>query len=168
MIPPRLDEGSEREALTEAQIEELYTLACHDWNSATSEYPSVGVFLARRIFAALSTGRLGGEAEGGEYFLQDTRSYVGNCPMWWGGSGGYTSRIDKARRYTFDEAMRQHECRDTDVPWPCSEIEPLKRPTIDVQEMPRSIKQQRTAMRSARTKRANGAPAAKPQGDSNA
>lgn len=41
-----------RGALTEARIEELYDLACQDWNKATSAYPSVGVFLARRIEAA--------------------------------------------------------------------------------------------------------------------
>jgi hypothetical protein len=43
--------------LTDAQVEDLYELACRDWNEATSAFPSVGVFLARRIFAALSASR---------------------------------------------------------------------------------------------------------------
>lgn len=81
-----------------------------------------------------------------EYFLQDTRSYVGNCPMWWGIKGGYTSRIDRARRYTLADAMKQHVARDTDLPWACAEIELLQRPTIDMQELPRSNAGQAAAL----------------------
>lgn len=72
-------------------------------------------------------------------FLQDTRSYVGNCPMWWQAGGGYTSRIDRAERFTIERALSQCKTRDTDRAWLCSDIEPLARPTIDHQEM-RDIK----------------------------
>jgi hypothetical protein len=54
--------GEGSDVLTEAQIEELYALACRDWNEATGEFPSVGVFLARRIFAFLSTTKSEGPA----------------------------------------------------------------------------------------------------------
>lgn len=83
------------------------------------------------------------------YLLQDTRSNVGNCPMWWAEGGkGYTSRIDKAQKYTREQALRQCRARDTDLPWAYSEIAPLQRPTIDVQDFPRSIEEQRAALRS--------------------
>jgi hypothetical protein len=70
------------------------------------------------------------------YFIQDTRSYVGNCPMWWGKDHrGYTADIDLAGRYSFDEAMKIHNNRDTDLPWKCTEIERIYRRTVDAQDM---------------------------------
>lgn len=79
----------------------------------------------------------------GVYLLQDTRSYVGNAPMWWSGSGGYTSRIDRAQRYTLTEAMAQHRVRETDLPWAFDEIRPLWTPVIDAQYLPRDHAAQR-------------------------
>ncbi len=74
------------------------------------------------------------------FYIQDTRSFVGNCPMWWGPDGrGYVTRLDEAGRYTEEEAIRQNQARDTDIPWPCDEIDKLARPTVDFQHMrPRS------------------------------
>lgn len=70
------------------------------------------------------------------YFLQDTRSYVGNCPLWWAKDNkGYTTRIDLAHRYTKEQAFAQHRCRDSDLPWPVSMVEPLARLTIDIQDL---------------------------------
>jgi hypothetical protein len=51
-------------------------------------------------------------SEPDSYYLQDTRSYVGNCPVWWCKDGnGYTTDLRKAHHYT------------------------LQRPTVDVQDM---------------------------------
>lgn len=74
------------------------------------------------------------------FYIQDTRGFVGNCPMWWGPDGrGYVTRLDEAGRYTKEEAIRQNKARDTDIPWPCDEIDKLARPTVDFQHMrPRS------------------------------
>lgn len=70
------------------------------------------------------------------YYLQDSRSYVGNCPMWWKKDGnGYTTRLDDAERFTLEDAMGQHRARPTDVPWPCHQIDALRRPTVDIQHM---------------------------------
>ncbi|MGQ5243989.1 hypothetical protein ACULMA_04840 [Xanthomonas arboricola pv. corylina] len=72
----------------------------------------------------------------GMYYIQDTRSYRGNCPMWWAPSGrGYVTRLDEAGTYTFDEAVAKNRCRETDIPWPCAEIDALARLTVDVQHM---------------------------------
>lgn len=84
--------------------------------------------------------------EDDRYYLQDRRSYVGNCPMWWAKNGkGYVTRLDEAHRYTREEAMKQHRMRSTDVPWPCSEIDALCRPTVDIQHM-RPVREQVAAL----------------------
>ena len=83
-------------------------------------------------------------ADDGMYFIQDTRSYIGNCPLWWGkNSSGYTTNIAQAGRYTREQAIAQMNCRGSDLPWRCVEIEPLIRNTIDAQYLPRGDKQQR-------------------------
>lgn len=70
------------------------------------------------------------------FYIQDTRQFVGNCPMWWGPNGsGYVTRIDEAGRYTEKEAVKQNRTRDTDIPWPCAEIDAIARPTVDCQHM---------------------------------
>ena len=76
----------------------------------------------------------------GLFYIQDTRGFVGNCPMWWGPNrNGYVTRLDEAGRYTQAEAMEQHRFRETDLPWPCAEIDALARKTVDHQHMrPRS------------------------------
>lgn len=88
-------------------------------------------------------------SEESRYYLQDTRGYVGNCPLWWGlNSKGYTTDLCKAHRYTLEETMKQHQCRGTDLPWLCSEIDQLQRPTVDAQDMHkmRSNSEQRAAL----------------------
>lgn len=75
-------------------------------------------------------------AEVGLFYIQDTRSFVGNCPMWWGPDGnGYVTRLDEAGRYTLEDALGQHRVSKTDVPWPCAEIDALGRLTVDHQHM---------------------------------
>jgi hypothetical protein len=83
------------------------------------------------------------------YYLQDTRGYVGNYPLWWVKNGnGYTTDLRKAEKYTLDDAMRQHRSRESDIPWLCSEIDAIQRPTVDVQDMPRSPVHQREVVKS--------------------
>lgn len=70
------------------------------------------------------------------FYIQDTRQFVGNCPVWWGPNGrGYVTRLDEAGRYTEQEAIKQNRTRDTDIPWPCAEIDAIARPTVDFQHM---------------------------------
>ncbi len=84
----------------------------------------------------------------GLYYLQDARwsAMVGNCPSFWRLGGGYTTSLDDAERFTLEAAMKQHKCRETDLPWLCSELDTLRRPTIDCQYMPRSWVDQRDAI----------------------
>lgn len=51
-----------------------------------------------------------------EYFVQDTRSVVGNCALWWAKDrNGYVCDLRDAGVYTGAEAAAM---RDTDVAWP--------------------------------------------------
>lgn len=79
---------------------------------------------------------LGADLGPGMFYIQDTRQFVGNCPVWWGPNGsGYVTRLDEAGRYTKQEAIKQNRTRDTDVPWPCAEIDAIARHTVDLQHM---------------------------------
>lgn len=70
------------------------------------------------------------------FYIQDTRQFVGNCPVWWApNGGGYVTRLDEAGRYTEQEAVKKNRTRDTDIPWPCAEIDAIARPTVDFQHM---------------------------------
>lgn len=56
-----------------------------------------------------------------EYYLQDARSVVGNCILWWGKeSKGYTCDLKDAGRYK--GALAFGHC-DTDIPWPCNVVD---------------------------------------------
>ncbi|WP_313171405.1 dATP/dGTP pyrophosphohydrolase domain-containing protein [Stenotrophomonas sp.] len=94
----------------------------------------------RQAISAIVGSPKGGSETEPMFYIQDTRSFVGNCPMWWAPNGaGYVTRLDEAGRFTEQEAIRQNRSRETDVPWPCAEIDKLGRITVDMQHMrPRS------------------------------
>ncbi len=68
------------------------------------------------------------------YYLQDSRTYVGNDVLWWGEGGcGYTTDLRKAEVYTKERAVRLHNMRETDIPWPKDYIDSRTRPAVDMQ-----------------------------------
>jgi hypothetical protein len=72
------------------------------------------------------------------FYLQDSRGYVGNDVLWWAKDGkGYTTDLSKAHAYTKDEAVAQHEMRETDIPWPKDYIDAKTRPAVDMQYIKR-------------------------------
>ncbi|WP_298705942.1 DUF4406 domain-containing protein [uncultured Variovorax sp.] len=86
---------------------------------------------------------------GDVYLLQDARADDGRFPMWWKEGGGYTARLDLARRFGSADAMAQHRSRHSDIPWPLAELESIQRTTIDFQDLPRSGVDQSAAFISA-------------------
>lgn len=71
-----------------------------------------------------------------EYYIQDSRGYVGNDMLWWAKDGkGYTSDLRRAHVYTKAEALSQHNCRETDIPWLKSYIDTNSRPAVDMQDV---------------------------------
>lgn len=72
------------------------------------------------------------------YYLQDSRSYVGNDVLWWCPEGaGYTTDLRKAGVYTKEEAQAKHNFRSTDIPWPKAYIDARTRPAVDMQYIKR-------------------------------
>lgn len=72
------------------------------------------------------------------YYLQDSRSYVGNDLLFWSISDGYTTNVARAKVFTLEEAQRQHNTRHTDIPWPKAYIDEKVRPTVDMQYVSRA------------------------------
>lgn len=73
-----------------------------------------------------------------DFYLQDSRGYVGNDVLWWSrGGNGYTTDVSKAQIYTKDEAQRMHISRPTDIPWPKVYIDAKTRPAVDMQYIKR-------------------------------
>jgi len=73
------------------------------------------------------------------YYVQDSRSYVGNSPLWWAlGGGGYTCDIDKAELHTYDEAMALFESRNTDIPWKKEDVQQAVKSLVDSQYLKKS------------------------------
>ena len=72
------------------------------------------------------------------FYMQDSRSYVGNDVLWWAIDGnGYTTDLRKAQTYTREEAQRMHDFRRTDIPWPKDYIDQKTRPAVDMQYIKR-------------------------------
>ena len=72
------------------------------------------------------------------FYLQDSRSFCGNDVFWWAhNNAGYTTDLRKAKVFTKDEAQRQHNCRETDIPWPKEYIDARTRPAVDMQYIDR-------------------------------
>lgn len=73
-----------------------------------------------------------------EYYLQDSRNYVGNDVLFWAKNAqGYTTDLRCAHVYTKQEAVAQHNKRHTDIPWPKSYIDSKIRPAVDMQYIKR-------------------------------
>ena len=73
-----------------------------------------------------------------KYYLQDSRTYIGNDVVWWAkDSKGYTTDLSKAAVYTKEAAEVQHRMRETDIPWLKDYIDQKVRPTVDMQYISR-------------------------------
>lgn len=57
------------------------------------------------------------------YYIQDSRSYVGNNVLWWREDGdGYTTNLDEAMKVTGDWVGRP-----SDILWPVNEVDSMSR-----------------------------------------
>ena len=72
------------------------------------------------------------------YYVQDSRSYSGNCILWWAKDhAGYTCDLDKAHIFTREEVSRIR--RPTDVPWPKEEMDALAFRHVSMQSLPEEV-----------------------------
>lgn len=73
------------------------------------------------------------------FYVQDSRNYVGNSPLWWAkGCGGYTCDIEKAELFTEDKAMELFNSRSTDIPWKKKDVEKAIKRLVDAQYLVKS------------------------------
>ena len=73
-----------------------------------------------------------------KFYLQDSRSYVGNNVLFWAKDNkGYTTDVSKAQLYSRDVAEKMHLSRPSDIPWPKSYIDNKTRPAVDMQNIKR-------------------------------
>lgn len=73
------------------------------------------------------------------FYIQDSRSSVGNNVLWWAKHGNsYTTNLAEAEVFTKEEAVRQHESRITDIPWPKAYVDGKARPVVDMQYLRKS------------------------------
>lgn len=74
-----------------------------------------------------------------QFYLQDSRSYVGNDVLWWAKDGnGYTTDLSKAEVYSREDAQKMHNSRPSDIPWPKEYIDRKTRPAVDMQYIKRA------------------------------
>jgi hypothetical protein len=75
------------------------------------------------------------------FYIQDTRTYLGNAVMWWGIDGsGYTCDITQAGKYTREKAEGICQ-RPSDKAWSCDYIDgnsKAHKTIIDVQYLDKS------------------------------
>lgn len=70
------------------------------------------------------------------FYLQDSRSYVGNAVVWWRRDAqGYTTDPSEAHVFTRAEADRAHALRATDIPWPKDYIDQRAISIVDAQHV---------------------------------
>lgn len=68
------------------------------------------------------------------YYIQDTRSYIGNCMVFWGpNQSGYVTDIRKAGLYSEKAAREICQNRKTDVAYPEDYIKQKLQITCDMQ-----------------------------------
>ena len=74
------------------------------------------------------------------YLLQNVGAgYVGNSPVFWQEGGGYSQWIDKAKRWTYEEARLQVQSTKGSHSWKMwklSTIEKHAQRTVDMQDLP--------------------------------
>ncbi len=89
---------------------------------------------------ALARERLPDHEPGPLFYIQDTRTYVGNSVMWWAPNGqGYTTHVARAGRYTQAEIVG---LRESDVAWPCAQVDAIWSQHVDMQDL-RKLPRQR-------------------------
>lgn len=73
-----------------------------------------------------------------KFYLQDSRSYMGNDMRFWAQDGGFTTDVTMAQEFTLEQAQAQHDARHSDIPWPKEYILTKLKPVVDIQYVNRS------------------------------
>jgi len=73
------------------------------------------------------------------FYLQDIRTLCGSNVVFWNKGGrGYGTNLDKLETYTLEQAQRQHNSRESDVPLLKSAVDAMSIIAVDCQVLPES------------------------------
>lgn len=67
------------------------------------------------------------------FYLRDSRGDTGSSAMFWAASGGYTTDLNRAEKFTREKALGQHGSRETDEPLRCDLVDGLSYRAVDCQ-----------------------------------
>jgi hypothetical protein len=71
-----------------------------------------------------------------QFYIQDTRQYVGNCVYWWAKDAkGYTCHIDNAMTVSETEARQMEQSRGTDRAWSVAQVRAAMSLQVDKQRL---------------------------------
>lgn len=77
----------------------------------------------------------------GDYYIQDKRTVVGNCALWWAKDAhGYCCDLVDAGIFKGKEAASH---RDTDVPWPVATVQQHITQHVRVESLHRLVDQKK-------------------------
>lgn len=100
--------------------------------------PYVAKHFRRNLILHEQIGDFAVSYESDKFYIQDSRTTVGNSVMWWCHHGhGYTCDIRKAGIYSKDEL---NGLRETDIPWPVEQVNRVIQFHIDIQDLRRKGK----------------------------
>ncbi len=77
---------------------------------------------------------------GEQYYLRDSRGDTGSSAMFWAASGGYTTDVNRAEKFSREKALGQYQSRETDIPLRCDLVDPLTYRAVDMQYLPEKSK----------------------------
>lgn len=70
-----------------------------------------------------------------QFYLRDTRSNTGSNASFWAAKGGYTTNLNDAEVFTEEEALSQHQSRETDLPVAVDFVALKTRQRVDCQNV---------------------------------
>jgi ketosteroid isomerase-like protein len=73
------------------------------------------------------------------FYMQDSRTNCGSNAMFWGAKGGYATNLDALEVFTLEDAQRQHNARESDVPLLKSAVDALSIAAVDFQYLPDAV-----------------------------
>lgn len=70
------------------------------------------------------------------YYIQDSRQFVGNSMLFWRySSEGYTTDLEDAAEFTYEDAKRICDQRDTDKMWKVTDLRDRAKLNVDMQSL---------------------------------
>lgn len=74
--------------------------------------------------------------EGQLFYIQDGRQVIGNCLAWWRVDGkGYSSDLKQAWKVPYDKAFQIERNRESEIIWPCDQIDAISQVHVDIQNL---------------------------------